>query len=78
MIYWLTVLKYRRRYSAMSKQMEDLDWAIGQEEDVDITAELDYIYETEERARVARETEHKIAMRQLALKHALVCTLMIQ
>ena len=58
--------------------MEDLDWAIGQKEDVDITAELDYIYETEERARVARETEHKIAMRRLALKHALVCTLMIQ
>ena len=45
---------------------------------IDITAELDYIYETEERARVARELEHKVAMRQVALKHALMCAIMLQ
>ena len=67
----------------MSKQMDNLIYAIETLEDekynnIDIIAELDYIYETEERDRVAHETEHKIAMRQLALKHALICSLMLQ
>ena len=62
----------------MSKQIKDLDWAIGQEEDVNITEELDYIHEQEEKAYAKREKEHKIALKQLALKHALVCTLMLQ
>ena len=61
----------------MSKQMKDLDWAIGQEEDVNITEELDYIHEQEEKAYVQRELEHKVALKQLALKHALVCALML-
>ena len=47
-------------------------------DEIDVIAELDYIYETEERARVARELEHKVAMRQVALKHALICSLILQ
>lgn len=67
----------------MSKQMNNLIYANETLEDekynnIDITAELDYIYETEERARVAREKEHKIALKQVALKHALMCALMLQ
>ena len=67
----------------MSKQIRQLVEAEEIEKtekmnNIDITAELDYIYETEERARVARETEHKIAMRQLALKHTLIYSLMLQ
>lgn len=61
----------------MSKQMKDLDWAIGQEEDTDVVAELDYIHEQEERAYAKREKEHKIALKQVALKHALVCALIL-
>ena len=54
----------------MSKQMGQLVEAEEIEKtekmnNIDITAELDYIYETEERARVARETKHKVAMRQV-------------
>ena len=67
----------------MSKQMGQLVEAEEIEKtekmnNIDITAELDYIYETEERARVARETKHKVAMRQVALKHALMCAIMLQ
>lgn len=67
----------------MSKQMNNLIYANETLEDekynnIDITAELDYIYETEESARVAREKEHKIALKQVALKHALMCALMLQ
>ena len=67
----------------MSKQLRQL---YGENEiienekynNININEELDYIYETEERARVARETKHKVAMRQVSLKHALVCDLMSQ
>lgn len=67
----------------MSKQQRLLDEAYEIEQNdkmnnIDITSELDYIYETEEHARVARETEHKIAAKQVALKHALICALMLQ
>ena len=67
----------------MSKQMRQLVEAEEIEKtekmnNIDITAELDYIYETEEHARVARELKHKVAMRQVSLKHALVCTLILQ
>ena len=67
----------------MSKQMIQLVEAEEIENtkkmnNIDIIAELDYIYEQEERARVARQTEHKIAMKQVALKHTLVCTLILQ
>ena len=66
----------------MSKQMRQLVEADEIEKtekmnNIDITAELDYIYEQEERDRVAREKEHKIAMKQVVLKHALVCTLIL-
>ena len=47
-------------------------------DEIDVIAELDYIYEQKERARVARELEHKVAMRQAALKHALMCAIMLQ
>ena len=47
-------------------------------DEIDVIAELDYIYEQKERARVARELEHKVAMRQVALKHALMCAIMLQ
>ena len=47
-------------------------------DEIDVIAELDYIYEQKERARVARELEHKVAMRQIALKHALMCAIMLQ
>lgn len=63
----------------MSKQMKQLvETEEMNKQNLDWEAELDYIYETEERARVQRETEHKVAMKQLALKHALVCALMLQ
>ena len=62
----------------MSEQIKDIDWAIGQEESVNITEELDYIHEQEEIAYAKRETEHKIAAKQVALKHALICALMLQ
>ena len=67
----------------MSKQMRQLVEAEEIEKtekmnNIDITAELDYIYETEERARVARELKHKVAMKQVTLKYALICALMLQ
>ena len=66
----------------MSKQMRQLVEAeeiekIEKMNNINITAELDYIYEQEEHARVERENEHKIAMKQVALKHALVCALIL-
>lgn len=67
----------------MSKQLRQLyeeNKIIENEKynNININEELDYIYETEERARVARELEHKVAMRQVALKHVLICALMLQ
>lgn len=67
----------------MSKQMKQLyeENEILENEkinNIDITSELDYIYKQEERARVARELDHKVAIKQVALKHALVCALMMQ
>ena len=47
-------------------------------DEIDVIAELDYIYEQKERARVVHELEHKVAMRQVALKHALMCAIMLQ
>lgn len=47
----------------MNKQ--NLDWE----------AELDWIFEQEQIARVKRETEHKITMKDVALRNALVMSL---
>ena len=63
----------------MSKQMRQLvETEEMNKQNLDWEAELDWIHEQEQITRVQREKEHKVAMRQVALKHALMCAIMLQ
>ena len=62
----------------MSKQMRQLvETEEMNKQNLDWEAELDWIFEQEQIARVKRETEHKIAVREAAIQSALVMTLVV-
>lgn len=62
----------------MSKQMRQLVEAEEMKiEQFNWKEEMDWIHEQEQIAQVQHEKEHKIAMKQAALKHALVCALIL-
>ena len=46
-------------------------------QNLDWEAELDWIFEQEQIARVKRETEHKIAVREAAIQSILTMTLVV-
>lgn len=62
----------------MSKQMRQLvETEEMNKQNLDWEAELDWIFEQEQIARVKRETEHKIAVREAAIQSALAITLVV-
>ena len=62
----------------MSKQMRQLvETEEMNKHNLDWEAELDWIFEQEQIARVKRETEHKIAVREAAIQSVLAMTLVV-
>ena len=62
----------------MSKQMGQLiETEEMDKQNLDWEAELDWIFEQEQIARVKRETEHKIAVREAAIQSILTMTLVV-
>ena len=65
----------------MAKKKEENAAAVETEEmnkqNLDWEAELDWIFEQEQIARVKRETEHKIAVREAAIQSVLAMTLVV-